>query len=253
MASFPCAIPVSPKSPTWFLIGSLLVCIQACGLEGKPAPRGVTKTPPPSSATPAPAETATAPKARWRRTQTAAPAPASETANPDEEQKPKRDLNAELRASFGDPTPCVSSWQAAPQSTTVSVQAWVNVSGAVSRSSVSCPGAPAVVQQCLEQRLRQVRFRGPVDDAPTLASTRFDVLRDAPPAPKPAAKPAPTPPPTAVSGTPIQALPSQAPRGEQGTPIREAPSVAAQGKETTPISEPTSVPIQGPSGVPIGR
>lgn len=93
---------------------------------------------------------------------------------------PARDLGAELSAALAPVTNCVDAAQAAAQPDgrlTISVSAYVQASGRVSRATVTAPGQPQSALDCVQKQVLALSLRSPIPDAPTqvTASTQLQV------------------------------------------------------------------------------
>jgi len=109
---------------------------------------------------------------------------------PSMNEQPRRDLSAELRTALGDPSSCIPAGAAnLPQHATLSVTAYVSITGMVTRATASAPGFPAQTATCMARRAESVHLRGPVPDAPRAVSASLE-LRALPPPPGDAGTPA---------------------------------------------------------------
>lgn len=88
-----------------------------------------------------------------------------------------RDLGAELRAAFGDPSGCLSSLGAAELRVTITVRGTVFEDGTISGASVGASNANTAVTQCLRAMLPGLRLEGGIPGAPRPVSASIDVAR----------------------------------------------------------------------------
>jgi hypothetical protein len=82
---------------------------------------------------------------------------------------PARDLDAELSNALSTVSNCVDVVQAAARPDgrlTISVNAYVQGSGRVSRATVTAPGQPASALSCIEKLVLAVTLQAPVPSAP---------------------------------------------------------------------------------------
>ncbi len=86
---------------------------------------------------------------------------------------PQRDLSSELSAALAPASNCIDVAQAAAQPEgrlTISVSAYVQGSGRVSRATVTAPGQPAGALSCIEKLALGLSLRAPVPNAPVQVS-----------------------------------------------------------------------------------
>ncbi len=98
-----------------------------------------------------------------------------------------RDLSAELRTAFGDPSSCVPAGTAAQEVTNIGLSASLTADGMIYRASVSAP-FDSTIRDCLMRKLSGLSMRGPIPGAPTTVTAtvqlrRSPTTRDEPAAP----------------------------------------------------------------------
>jgi hypothetical protein len=84
-----------------------------------------------------------------------------------------RDLGAELSGLLAPVSSCVDLTQAATQANgllTISVSAYVQGSGRVSRATVTAPGQPASALGCIQNQVLSLTLPGPIPGAPVQVS-----------------------------------------------------------------------------------
>jgi hypothetical protein len=87
----------------------------------------------------------------------------------DDAGAPQRDLDAELSSALSAVSNCVDVVQAAARPEgrlTISVNAYVQGSGRVSRATVTAPGQPASALSCIEKLALAATLQAPVPNAP---------------------------------------------------------------------------------------
>jgi hypothetical protein len=87
----------------------------------------------------------------------------------DDAGAPQRDLDAELSNALSNVSNCVDVVQAAARPEgrlTISVNAYVQGSGRVSRATVTAPGQPASALSCIEKLVLAATLQPPVPNAP---------------------------------------------------------------------------------------
>lgn len=141
-----------------------------------------------------------------RPTAPAPPPPAAPAPEAAAEEKPERNLGAELSAAVGNVTTCLKPRPVGgggPTTLSVSLEAVLTQTGIVTRSSARGSGLDAGETECVRRRLDGARLTGPIEDAPRTVSTTITVTLTAPPPAKPsdATPPAPTAAP-AATGSP---------------------------------------------------
>ena len=97
----------------------------------------------------------------------ALPAPAADAGGP------PRDLSAELSAALAPATNCIDVAQAAAQPEgrlTISVSAYLQGSGRVSRATVTAPGQPPAALACMQKLVLGLSLRAPIPAAPVQVS-----------------------------------------------------------------------------------
>ena len=90
---------------------------------------------------------------------------------PSEESPVVRDLSAELRTAFGQPSGCGSLGERNGE-LRIGLSVMVTETGVVTRGRVSGP-VPAETLACLNRRLEHVRLRGPIEGAPRSVSAEL--------------------------------------------------------------------------------
>jgi hypothetical protein len=86
---------------------------------------------------------------------------------------PPRDLSGELSSALAPASNCVDVGQAAAQPEgrlTISVSAYLQGSGRVSRATVTAPGQPPAALSCIEKLVLGLSLRAPIPDAPVQVS-----------------------------------------------------------------------------------
>lgn len=86
---------------------------------------------------------------------------------------PARDLASELSAALAPASSCIDVAQAAAQPEgrlTISVSAYLQGSGRVSRATVTAPGQPAAALSCIEKLATGLTLRAPIPNAPVQVS-----------------------------------------------------------------------------------
>ncbi len=167
-----------------------------------------------------------------------------------EEEKPTRDLAAELRAAIGIPADCVRDFEA-PRETTIRIQigAVVRPTGLIIEPTAYGAGLSEAARRCLEERVGLVVL-DPLDgEISQKVSTTIEIEYE-PPVIVESDPGTPEPHPQDV----VEPLPKRPAIAPSGTPIQEAGEVMPieGGKSTErPIQGPPGRKITGPKPVPI--
>jgi hypothetical protein len=234
-------------------LGLLLLLCGACSrrhvqpIAAPPVPtdqRAQVKAPEPVQPASPPSPAQAAP---WTQTVSSAvvaapPQPAKENT---EEEKPPRDLAAELQAMMAQASACLESRVAGegPTGTELAVTAHIMPSGAVRHGDASGSGLKPQELACVKRQVESLHFAPPIENAPTSVSAarklEFTLTRAAPPAagakPPDGNKPVM---PTADGRTPGVLPPS-----DPGVVPPEDPGVV-------PPGDPGVVPAEAPGTVP---
>jgi hypothetical protein len=102
----------------------------------------------------------------------------AEEAAPDEE-KPPRNFSRELESMVGSPATCLAPRPAneAPAQVRIALSASVMPSGAVGRGEVSAAGLSPSELECVKQRVENLRFAPPIENAPFTVSGTITLNR----------------------------------------------------------------------------
>jgi hypothetical protein len=165
------------------------------------------------------------------------------------EEKPERDLSAELNAAIGVPIDCVTDFTGpTPTKIRVSVNATVRPTGMVILPSAYGSGLSAAARQCIERRVATVVL--PALEEPSSQRVATIVEIDYEPAVVVESEPGVPEPQLRNVKQPLPKRPEVAPSGK---PIQEPTSKWISGgfDGGRPIQEPKSKKIKGPKPRPI--
>lgn len=165
----------------------------------------------------------------------------------DQEEKPQRDLAAELNAAIGVPTDCVRDFEAVnPTTIRITVSAIVRPSGVVIEPAVYGTGLSEAARQCIARRAGAIVLR-PLDDEVSQRVSTIIEIQYAPPVIVEAEPGVPEPRLRNVR----EPLPKRREVAPSGRPIQEPTSRPIQDPTSRPIQEPSSRKIKGPRPRPI--
>jgi hypothetical protein len=165
----------------------------------------------------------------------------------EEQEKPERDLAAELNAAVGVPTDCVRDFEAVnPTTLRITVSAIVRPSGRVIEPAVYGTGLSQAARECIARRAGAVVLRPLDDEVSQRASTIIEIQY----APPPIVEAEPGVPEPRLRNV-REPLPKRREVAPSGRPIQEPTSRPIMDPTSKPIQEPTSRKIRGPKPRPI--